>query len=475
MAASTGSARVTLRGNSMRPDLREGMTLEIVKGPPRVGAIAVFRFGSSVLAHRVLAVRDNTVICGGDAHAGYVERIDAADVAGTVRAVYDANGERVDGIAFRLRGLARARFHRLRAICSLTLPNVRPRCYATLIEMMSAALRGDTSALTAAVQTRPVIAMAGLARRHRCAAALCAALQPAEGRESVALRAYLQRDRWAAALSVAHLRRQTLDVLRIAHENAIAAVPLKGAQRALLHLPEAELYPSSDIDVLVPPEQVERLCEALMRAGYVQPAKDSFYPNHHHAAPLVKAGALPVEVHHALSKTPLSVPKDYAALASHLRTLDAGGMPVTILDPVATALHLAVHTLQRPALREMLLLAQQLLRMDESERRALRGLLEREPAYRSHLIGAVVFACEMAGIPWSGDDDSARFAEWMKLREELPRPLRARTACADAWIGAPRSRRIRAMLAAPPPGMARAAVHLAATCAIAVYVRFMSR
>jgi hypothetical protein len=220
--------------------------------------------------------------------------------------------------------------------------------------------------------------------------------------------------------------------------------------------------------VLVPPDSVERACGALRAVGYRQdshPALD--YDRHHHAAPLFMQGAIPVEVHRALSLHTLKVPIAWSDLKIHARVVSSPFGPVTVLDPAGTAMHLALHCLQRPALRELVLLARQLQRLDEYEIAVVRGMLSREQRYAVPLNAAMLLASRLAGTEWACDARAERFAEWMLLREDLPRPLRARTEYVDAWLAG--------VALVPPAGKLRAVQRVCTAIAIAAYVPFMRR
>jgi hypothetical protein len=349
------------------------------------------------------------------------------------------------------------------------LPHLRGRAYASLFNVMSAAVRGDARALADAIRQDAPWRLPAMARRHRCAAALCAALEPlADDEVASALRAALRKDRWSVRVRQARFAAQLERVVQTLQAAGLEPLLLKGAQRVACATPESALFDSHDIDVLVAPDCVERACEALRAAGYRQdphPALD--YDRHHHAAPLFMQGAIPVEVHRALSLHTLKVPIAWADLKLRARVESSPFGPVTILDPAATAMHLAVHCLQRPALRELVLLARQLQRLDEYETACVRGMLSREQQYAVPLNAAMLLASRLAGTKWACDARAERFAEWMLVREDLPRPLRARVECADAWLAG--------VALVPSAGKLRAAQRVCTAIAIALYVPFMRR
>lgn len=465
MAARTGPARLQMQGTSMLPDLHEGMLLDVSAREPRPGDIVVFRCGSRILAHRAIRVSECELTCSGDAYPLYAERVPRNAVLGVVTAVFDESGRRVDGTLFRLRGLLRMRLRHIRALACLSLPQLRARTYRALVHAMSAAVRDDAQTLRTVVRAQPPLALAAMAKRHRCAAALCRALDSVrDDHHAASLWTLLRTQRWQAALRRDPLADQVGEIVNLLARCGLQPILLKGAHRAVCGFSEAELYDSCDIDVMVPEPAVYRACAQLRAAGYSQQDAGERYEHHHHAPPLVRPGALPVEVHRALYCAQFGFPNTYADLEPYTRTIDIHGTCVRVLDAAATALHLAVHCLQRPALRELALLALQLRRMDEYDRNSLRGLLEREERYAIPIAGALVFAARLAGIEWAAPAQAQRYADWMLVREDLPRPLRARIAYADARLsGAPRQ----------PSDAARNALYALSAAAISVYVKFM--
>jgi hypothetical protein len=362
---------------------------------------------------------------------------------------------------------------------------LRPRGYAMLVAVMSAVLRADTQALREAIRNARPQRLARLARRHRCAAALAAAAAHLPGDEMAqAISAILGADRWAVRARRAHFVRQVQDVVRTLRAVGIDPVLLKGAHRALALDEAAGEYESVDIDLLVSRHEAKAACAALAASGYAQPAPyatRAFYAGHHHAPPLVRAGGVPVEIHHALERDPVAVPNDAAELAPFITAISLSGETYRVLDATGSALHLALHCLHRPALRELLLLSAQLRRLNPLEIKRLRGLVEREDRYAIALNAALVFAAELAAVPWPANDAARRYARWMLLREDLPRPLRARTAGVDAWLSRADGRFSAASRAAfsgsrgsLPARAVRGIAFAVCGIAAAVYARFMT-
>lgn len=461
----------------MLPDLREGMMLELRAREAHVGDVVVFTRGSKLLAHRAIRIGPEQLICCGDAQPDYLEYVPRESVVGVVQAVYDRGGRRADSAGFRLRGLLRARLHGLRTLARLGWPRTRARTYDALAQLMSACMRGDAAALDHALEASTQPALAAMARRHRCGAALCAALERiAAGEQTRGLHAMLLKERWQASLRRERLLRQVLEAADVLKGLGLRPVFLKGAQRAICGLPESEFFDSRDIDVLVPADAVQTACAAFRDRGFRQCVSEVAYEDHHHAAPLHRAGSMPIEVHRALYPAALMLPNDYAELRTRMRLVNLHGRSIAVLDDVGSALHLAVHCLQRPALRELVLLGLQLQRLDAYERNVLRGLLQRERRYAVQIEGALVFAARLAGVDWQGGPMARRYADWMLVREDLPRPLRARTFCVDAFVASAETPLRDALVASRENGGgARSLCYVLAGAGIAAYVKLMRR
>ncbi len=355
--------------------------------------------------------------------------------------------------------------------------------YVRLFDVMCAVVRGDDYALLDSIRRETASNLAAISRGHRCAAALCAALEHfPNDKHATLLRAELRKDRWSARLRMSSLCEQLQRVLETMRSAALEPLLLKGAQRIACGMREAEVYASHDIDVLVSPDSVERACDALRREGYRQdpnPLLD--YHRHHHAAPLIPSSGVPVEVHRALTPHPLNLPVALDDLRMHTVVKRSALGEVRVLDAVATTLHLTVHCLQRPALREIALLSRQLLQLDAYETASFRGILSREERYAVPLNAAVVLAAQMANVSWPCDARTRRYAHWMLVREDLPASLRARPECVDAWLAA-QHERVKAVFSAsfagdPAPKLhlyMRAVLRLCAAAVTSIYGRFMN-
>lgn len=436
-------ARVAMRGTSMLPLLHEPMVLELrshALGVP-VGAIAVFPAGDRIVAHRIIALHGDRVVCCGDAQPHRPETVERACILGTVARVWstpDAGAERIDGPLFRLRGAVYARTRALRAWLR-AFPPARPRTFAALYAALAAILRGDAS-LAALLETVDAVDLAEVARRHACEALLHDALAGIPGSAAGALRSLLQRARWAARARTAKLFEQLVSVVRCLNDRGIEPVLLKGAARLWSDRPQSELHDSIDLDLLLSRDELDAARDALLEAGYSDERYRARFPYyraiHHHLAPLHPPSGVSVELHRALaSKGSVSLPTDAAALNRHT-VRAAGPGKAYVLDRVGSALHLAVHGFVRPKLRDLFLLAQLLAEMPASERVLLRSIVESERYEPVRLQAVIYAAARMAGVEWPAATPVSRFADWMVQREDLPRPLRVRPECVDAWLAA---------------------------------------
>lgn len=473
-----------MRGSSMHPLLGEGMLLEIDRSAeqPRVGRIAVFRADGRVVAHRVLRCSGAALICCGDAQPDRIDVVPANDLLGEVRAVYERAGNglrRIDTPGFWLRGYVLAYLQPARSLLQRFLPRRRERVYRALTDVASGIAKGDRGAVLRHIEGVTPVRLAAVAQKHRIGALLCETLAPLQQNDYArALYRLLRRGRWSAAAFAATYRQQVLEVIRILREAGVEAVLLKGAARAFRRQPTWELHQSSDIDVLVERHDVERACAALRSAGYTSrcaPDLEKFYRTlHHHAAPLYpQTAGVPVEVHHALDPSMLQS-TSLAALRPHVVAACEDGIASATLDAAGTAAHFAIHNAPRAILRDLVLLAGELSVMRAGERRMLAQLLRETGGDGVAARAVLALSARMAGIPWDTDGQVERYVRWMLRREDLPRLLRARPECVDAWLGS-RGSRLRAVGASLRGARAlrTACARAAAGAAIAMYLPFM--
>ena len=451
--------RLAMRDRSMLPLLHEPHVLEVVsaEGNLRTGRIAVFRRGGRLLAHRIVRIKGDTLVCAGDAQPGSVELVHRSEVCGVVDAVRStasADAPRVDNLAFRLHGAVLAKTRLPRALVVNAHPALRPRIYPVLFEIVSAIVRNDSAALSRLIRAVDLERLAVVAQRHRCGPLLAEGMGMLPQDELArGLAQRLAASRWAAASRAAKLREQLTTVLGILNARQIAPVLLKGAARLWRQDADCRLHDSSDLDLLVAPDEIEAAREALCGAGYRESDADpgpEFYGHHHHARPLYPPGAgVAVELHRGLaSATESTIPTSLADLERFLEDVSTPATRVRALNAVGTALHLILHGHHRPALRDVYLVARILQRMSDGERETLRTELAREQRTRVPQAALTALAATCAGIAWPTDERAERFSRWMMRREDLPRPLRAKPDCFDAWVAAEGQSISRALIAA---------------------------
>lgn len=105
------------------------------------------------------------------------------------------------------------------------------------------------------------------------------------------------------AIQISRVRKQILNISEILNRNSVNNVFLKGAASLVDNLWK---HPSdrflSDIDILVPPSEIELTTRLLQEIGYRQSHDDKDLSDHHHIAPLIsnEVHSLPVEIHHLI-------------------------------------------------------------------------------------------------------------------------------------------------------------------------------
>lgn len=99
LLAEGGDVTIRVRGNSMRPLLRNGRDSVILRrsgdADIRTGAVMLFRYRGLYCMHRVKGVAGDEVVFAGDGNYRTVERAKRADVVALVRAVVRRDGTTV--------------------------------------------------------------------------------------------------------------------------------------------------------------------------------------------------------------------------------------------------------------------------------------------------------------------------------------------------------------------------------------------
>ena len=121
----------------------------------------------------------------------------------------------------------------------------------------------------------------------------------------------------------------------------VRVAALKGLHLAAAVYEHPALRKLGDLDLLVPGDQLEAARAALLQAGYESKGADD--PTIHHAAPLARPRAAPIELHRDLCPTPNPFRLDVAPLWERMVPIAIDGQPALGLCPEHLLLHLAVH------------------------------------------------------------------------------------------------------------------------------------
>ncbi len=225
---------------------------------------------------------------------------------------------------------------------------------APLFEVL-ASLPARRDQLRQRLPTLNATALVEDAARHGLSAMVADALA-AEGAEatlSPAAWARLSADaRTQIAFGLKH-KRLTLAVLDALAREGVRPALLKGYGLALRLYPEQPLArPSSDVDVMVAPAELERAREAMTHLKLTEQKDHSLedvFEEHHHVS-FARPGAL-VEVHFRLFSGFGGNVFDDAALRGRFRTAECEGRPVLQLAPEDEFLYLATHAANHSFLR----------------------------------------------------------------------------------------------------------------------------
>ncbi len=448
--------RVAVRGESMQPLLHAPMVLEL--GPPdgaRIGDIVVFFKDGVLIAHRLFAKRNGTYYTCGDAQPWIVERVEERLVVGRVVAVYaDARPDagRIDDdrrfvsagiIRARLRRCIVARHHLLRGIRRLRRLMLRKQtpAFRALILALRAALAEDHRRFGDALSSANPYDLLEAAERHRCTEILRKTMvafgsaDPSGGRLGAALQS---RARETAVDVFAH-RRQIDTLVSLLSGAGIEFALLKGAARCYASRPEAPLYRSDDIDILVPRAQIDAARAALVSAGYrerVGPAAIAFFrKHHHHIATLFPKRGKAVELHVALAPPGTLEPDlDWERLSPHMTIVEGPAGPARILDDFGEALHLAVHAIGLGRLRDVYLLALALRNGGSTLATKLRVFIDHQTVTTIPIEAMLALAARLGGTTWVCSERVERYVAWLLRREEMPRFLARHSGIVEAFL-----------------------------------------
>jgi hypothetical protein len=465
----TRRARVVVTGTSMQPLLREGMVVDIepLTTPPRIGDILVFKSQSGLVAHRLVGGEllklgsHNTVfanrlrngesggfVTSGDAHPSRTEAVPPRLVVGRVGAVWtsgERDAQRVDtryyerlGVLFARTRAARALFAKTRAYGSALFAVlfadpaefVPPPAFSALAAATAHFERGESALGVARLCSVPRASSVEIARRHHASGLIAGWLDEA-AKAGVAVPADLRdpfdRIVWTSVLQAGRVLTCVRDVRDRFAAAGVRHIFLKGGARLAAGEPGAERQFSGDVDVIVPAEQADNALAVLRTAGYLDTTTEQWRASHaawlHHREPVVLPQiGVPVEVHLTLAPTSLvSRHLDYETLGVSSRTVNGPIGEVTVLDAVASAVHLAYHARDMHTWRDIVLLSRLLRGFDRASRARFNAQVNAEKQDSLRLASAVAAADCIAFDGIVQTPGVKRYLAWAMVREGLPR------------------------------------------------------
>jgi hypothetical protein len=456
---SNGRLRMSLSGQSMLPSIAAPMVLQI--GPatkPRIGDVIVFHNGEVNVAHRVIGIDPGGFRTSGDNQPEVVESIWADQVVGQVIAIWSdpsPSARRIDDRFHRARGWYYGHLHAVRCfvhnafskahdLIERARPQRRARMATRLVEGIAAARRNDADGLVESLRCNAG-ALASIDRRHRCSALLGEAARRlgVTDRLPPDVASRLRKARLSALLGTTQMERAVHRTVEVLRDARIEFALLKGAARVYGATPGAACHLSDDVDILVPLREADRAAAALQAQGWHY--RDSerevrrFREQHHHLAPLFSPDDdFPVEIHHELAQPgTLSLDTTWDALRWNLVPLAGSAGTVLQLDPLGTALHLAIHAVGFTRLRDVALLADLLPSLSTSDLHVLKQAVLAESRDHIRLAAAVALGARVAGIWWVERPEVTGYIRWALRREDLPGRLRLRSGAAEAYFARP--------------------------------------
>ena len=470
LLAAGKPARLAMAGTSMLPLLREPMVLELgaVRDRVRLGDVLVFALDDKLCAHRVVDFRGGAYLTAGDNTPSKLDRVEPERIIGRVVAVYadrSPGARRIDGSWYRLRGGLKARTRALRVFGIGVMAQLRrlrrgldavhrPRAFAALFQAMHAILHRDRAELQVAIELVPPESLLATARRHKCAGLLLNGMHALD----IDLSSHEQLVRGlrisnsATAVKLFRLREQIVTLVSILRASKLDFVLLKGASRIYGQDEDAYLHESCDIDVLVKREDVDAAVAALRAAGYFQRERGrttAWYTRyHHHVAPFSDPkGEGTIEVHIALAPPGrLDQVLDWNSLSRHFRTIEGPAGEARCLNDVGTAIHLAAHAIRLTPLRDVVILAQLLQRLDAKNVSFFKGFVDGETVESVRLDAVGAMAARLADFAWDESRAVRRYLAWVTRREDLPDFIRTRSGFTDVRYSAKDPRPLSAFI-----------------------------
>lgn len=223
---------------------------------------------------------------------------------------------------------------------------------APLFEVLSC-LPARLGALPGRVAGLDPVALVDAAARHGVSAWVADAFASSKVELPPAEQARLTADARAQIGQGLRIKRLTLAVLEALGKEGLTPVLLKGAGLAQRLFPEQPLArPSSDVDVLVRPEELPAARRAMLALELREQADDSLedvFEEHHHLS-FARPGAL-VEVHFRLFSGFGGRVFDDASLQARTLEGEFSGRPVRWLAPEDEFIYLATHAANHAFLR----------------------------------------------------------------------------------------------------------------------------
>jgi hypothetical protein len=249
----------------------------------------------------------------------------------------------------------------------------------------------------------------------------------------------------AAALLAPAVSRRARSVASILREADIRGILLKGGARLALDRPDADLYLSTDVDVLVHTHDADAAITALRRANYSERvgAREirSYVTRAHHRAPMWFGDEdVPIELHTSLCLPQTSSePLGYDDLERLSRSTERGGEDIRAFDEVGSALHLAYHGRDFEVFRDVVILSQHLAKLNAADRAQFDELVQRESLDRIRLVSCVAVADALRCVGSPPDRATISYISWVIAREGMSDRLRKRTRFFEAAIARSRA------------------------------------
>jgi hypothetical protein len=190
-----------------------------------------------------------------------------------------------------------------------------------------------------------------VAGKHGLSALLYSELHENKVRLRPTAQTKLRKNALALLSSGAHIERLTKMVLATLGAEGIIPILLKGfGLGSRLYACNPHVRPSSDVDVVVWPQELPRAIRAFQRLGFAQHSSESFDLDHHHHVAMSRGNEL-IEIHFQLFSGLGTQALDAQHFFSRARTDELLGQKVRYLLPEDELLYLSVHAANHGFLR----------------------------------------------------------------------------------------------------------------------------